>query len=315
MVDYEAQNWVAILLRVRGSVLPRLVIRVLLAAAFGAAAVAAHVLLEFRIDVTAHALIGVALGLLLVFRTNASYDRFWEGRKLVGQLVIATRDLMRQIVTYVDDTGDHRIELRRKLLAFYYLAVQRLREEDDLESLRELLTDREREALRGVTHRAPVMLTWVSARLARLAAHADPMVSEIRLSRVDQNIQAMNAALVGCERIRFTPVPFAYAQHIKVFLTLFCYTAPFAMVNGMSYWTPLAAAMLALALFGIDEIGVEIEDPFGVDPNDLPLEAIGESLERATAEMLDSDPDAAVADGSTEPQREPGFSLGATIPT
>ena len=80
-----------------------------------------------------------------------------------------------------------------------------------------------------------------------------------------------------------TPIPFAYAHHIKAFLFIFCLTVPFAMVEAMAWYTPLAAVVLAFALLGIDEIGVEIEDPFGDDPNDLPLDRIGATIAGDTA--------------------------------
>jgi len=83
-----------------------------------------------------------------------------------------------------------------------------------------------------------------------------------------------------------TPLPFAYAQHIKSFLTLFCASVPFAMVEAMGWYTPIAAAVIAFGLFGIDEIGVEIEDPFGYDPNDLPLDAIGNRIAEDTRVIL-----------------------------
>ncbi len=285
MIDYDAQNWLGILAKARGSVWPRLLGRMFLAGGFGGAAVALEHFTEFQLNPVAHGLIGVALGLLLVFRTNASYDRFWEGRKLVGQLVVATRDLVRQIAAQVDD-AEARAELRRLILAFYRLSVQRLREQDDLAAVSNWLTDEERSRLAEVAHRAPVVATWISRRLAALSTSRDGAAGEMRLHRMDQNLTQMITALSGCERIRFTPVPFAYAQHIKLFLTVFCFTSPFAMVGGMGLWTVPAVVVLTLALFGIDEIGVEIEDPFGDDPNDLPLDAIGAGLATATEEML-----------------------------
>jgi putative membrane protein len=90
----------------------------------------------------------------------------------------------------------------------------------------------------------------------------------------------------GAERIVKTPVPFAYAQHIKIFVTLFCLTVPFAMSSSLHWLTPAGAALLGFALIGIDEIGVEIEEPFGYDPNDLPLDLILQTIDKDTAEVL-----------------------------
>jgi putative membrane protein len=106
-----------------------------------------------------------------------------------------------------------------------------------------------------------------------------------KLRAFDANLSALIQALGGCQRIRRTPVPFAYAQHIKIFVVLFCYTVPFAMADQLHGYTWVAAGVLAFALFGIDEIGVEIEDPFGYDANDLPLEKIGDTIDASLREI------------------------------
>src|SRR6266536_1927495 len=110
MIDYDAKDWFSIIFRLRGSVLPRLVPRVLIVAAVGAFAACLFDSKGTKIPSIAHTLIGVALGLLLVFRTNASYDRYWEGRKLLGSFVNRARDLARQAVSFIDgeDAGARR---------------------------------------------------------------------------------------------------------------------------------------------------------------------------------------------------------------
>jgi putative membrane protein len=103
---------------------------------------------------------------------------------------------------------------------------------------------------------------------------------------MDANVTAFVDYWGGAERIMKTPIPFAYAQHIKGFLTLFCFTAPFALVESLGWLTPVMAAVVAYGMFGIDEIGVEIEDPFGYDPNDLPLDAMGNTIANDTQDIL-----------------------------
>lgn len=285
MIDYDGRAWLPILFRMRGSVIPRLMPRVAVAGGLGVVAV---LLLEqkgFKIPSVAHALVGVALGLLLVFRTNASYDRYWEGRRLLGFMVNRTRDLARQVGTYVVDSGA-RAALCRLIPAFYWAAAQTLRKEASLGRAEPLLTDDQRAALAGVTFRAPMIAKWIADRLHAEAAAG--RLSEQRLQLLDGNLTSLNDSLGGAERILRTPIPFAYAQHIKIFVVLFCFSAPFVMADVMGWATPAACAFLALALFGIDEIGVEIEDPFGDDPNDLPIEAIGNGIEKAVAEIAAS---------------------------
>jgi len=287
MIDYEAGNWQTIVWRMRGTVLPKLFWRVLVAGLVGV--LASWLWSSYRVKIPAvlHTLIGVALGLLLVFRTNASYDRYWEGRKLLGGMVNRTRDLVRQAVTVVGGVEEAacqtRVAVQRYVGVFFALAMQALRDERDLAVLDDLLTAEERADLAPVRHRAPVVLTWISRRIA---AHR-PAISELDRLAIDANLTQLMDCLGGCERIRRTPVPFAYAHHIKLFVVLFCYSAPFAMVESMEWYTGVAAVILAFALFGIDEIGVEIEDPFGYDPNDLPIDRIQATIQQSTAEILE----------------------------
>ena len=116
---------------------------------------------------------------------------------------------------------------------------------------------------------------WLSPIVAAEAKAG--RLTEARLQLMDRNLTDLLEAVGGAERILKTPIPFAYANHS--FLGLFCFTAPFAMASSMGWYTPLAAAILSFGLFGIDEIGVEIEDPFGHDPNDLPIDAIGATID------------------------------------
>lgn len=282
MIDYDGRSWLPILFRLRGSVIPRLLPRCVIAAAIGAVAVFALEERNFKIPTLAHTLVGVALGLLLVFRTNASYDRYWEGRRLIGFMVNRSRDFARQLAAYVEPP-EVRARIAKLVPAFYWLAAQTLRKASTLGAAEPHLTEAQRGALAGVAVRAPLVLRWISDELV-LEARAGRL-SEQRLQLLDANLTAFNDALGGAERILKTPIPFAYAQHIKIFVVLFCFSAPFAMAEVMGWATPIASALLALALFGVDEIGVEIEDPFGDDPNDLPLDTIGAGIEQAVGEI------------------------------
>lgn len=275
MIDYDAKNWLAVLARLSGSVAPRVLPRTILVAIVGAGAVWTYEHRAFKIAPVAHTMIGVALGLLLVFRTNASFDRWWEGRRSYGMLVNRTRDLARQLRGYAATNPESRAVVERIIRwidLFFALVLQTLRNEADLTALGALATTEEREILGSKKTRPAVVLAWVTAAVDGLAR--DGVLTDARLLAIDGNLTSLLDSSGACERIARTPVPFAYAQHIKLFVTLFCFTMPFVLVDGLGWMTPAAAACLAYALFGIDEIGVEIEDPFGYDPNDLPSERI-----------------------------------------
>ncbi len=294
MVEYDSKNWASVLVRMRGSVLPALLPRLLICAAIGALSAWLFVNHGFKLPSIAHTLVGVALGLLLVFRTNASYDRYWEGRRLLGGFVNRSRDLARQAAAYIDAGAEgaaegaaERREIARLLSVFYALLRQYLRKERDLDALGAPISAEERAALEPLPVRPTLASVWLTRVLARSAR--DGRLSPEKLHFMDANVTQLVDIWGGAERILKTPIPFAYAQHIKSFLMLFCFTAPFAMVEQMRWYTPIAAAVLAFGMFGIDEIGVEIEDPFGYDPNDLPLDAIGQRLTEDTKTMATSE--------------------------
>jgi putative membrane protein len=289
MIDYEPKDWLRIVVTLRGAVAVRLMGRVAIAIVLGLVAWWVHGQGGFVIPPIAHTLIGAALGLLLVFRTNASYGRYVEARELLGRIVNCSRDLARQVVTYVADHPERaavHADVLRWIAAFYRLLVQNVRDERKLEDLGERLNAAERAQLEPLRHRSSVVVSWISARL-----HAEYRAGHLELEllrAMDANLTGLIAALGGCERIRRTPVPFAYAQHIKLFMVLFCYTVPFVIVDALGIYTALASGALSFALFGIDEIGVEIEDPFGTDPNDLPMERIGDTIESSTREIFEA---------------------------
>jgi putative membrane protein len=292
VIKYDAKSWISVLGRVRGTILPRVLPRVAVGGAVGVVACWLYDQHRFAVPAIGHTLIGAALGLLLVFRTNASYERYWEGRRLVGTIVNRGRDFARLVATLIPGRDPELRSIRRDLVrwmvAFLALGSDQLRDIRDLSRRADLLSARERAELEPVRFRPPVVLAWMSRTVGVALARAglsDEAVA-VRQRSFDETLGLFSDAFGGCERIRSTPVPFAYAHHIKLLVFLFCYTVPFVMVDSMGWITPIATAIVCFGLFGIDEIGVEIEDPFGTDPNDLPMEWMIEHLDVSTREIL-----------------------------
>ncbi len=279
MIDYATKNWFALVVRFRGTVLRRVAVRSGLCGAF--AVVAVLLKKQYGIDVSipvvVHSIIGVALGLLLVFRTNASYDRYWAGRKSIADLVAHCRDLARQSAAYLSTDVPRREQAGGLIIAFFAAVRRNLRHEHDFEELKGHVSEARIEALHSATQPPLLVASWLTELFS--TASEDGVLSEQRLRNVDNNLTAIVSGWSDAERIHDTPVPFAYAHHIKVFLTLFCFTVPFALVHIADWYAITGASVVAFGMFGIDEIGVEIEDPFGYDENDLPLDEIGSQLE------------------------------------
>ncbi len=247
---------------------------------------------DLAIPGTAHTMVGVALGLLLVFRTNASYSRYWEGRALIGGVATNCHDLARLCATYLPGLDeDARNAIGGEITAFMAVLAAHLRNEPTPAAARPLVGER---AARLADVRSPPLevVRWLGARFTKEANEGHLL--EHRLQTLEKALSQMIDLWSGCERIVRTPVPFAYAHHLKSFLTIFCFTAPFTMVGIMGWYAPFAAAIVAFGLYGIDEIGVEIEDPFGRDPNDLPIDAILENVAANVRESLNVGPKIAV---------------------
>ena len=273
MIDYDPHHWSRHLLDVKGSMLREITSRVLVVGLWALLVVELHSLLKgIEVPPLLHAMIGTALGLLLVFRTNSSYDRFWEGRKLWGGIVNETRNLGRLATVHFSAEPALRNSVLRWTTAFAYATMHSLRHTKDIGPVQAQLPKDEVDAVLSQPHTPLAVATKLSSMLR--GARDRGLVSDYAYVAIDQNVQLLVDYLGGCERIHKTPLPFAYVVHLRRSLLLYTYTLPFALVREVGWWTPLAVMSVAFVFFGIEEIGVEIEDPFGEDDNDLPLERI-----------------------------------------
>lgn len=279
MIQYDPHRWFDHFFDVRGSLVREISGRVSLCVIWTVVVVTVHFhWFSVAIPSLVHTLVGTALGLLLVFRTNASYDRFWEGRKLWGGIVNETRNLIRGAAVQFGADRDGLFELTRWTAVFPFAVTSCLRGEAGIGPHANQLSSHE---VAGVTQAQHVALAVASRMTAVLnRARHDGRFSDIIYTGLDQNIQQLVDYLGACERIRNTPLPFAYVVHLRRALVMYCFTLPFALVSSYGWCTILDVLVIAYVFFGIEEIGVEIEGPFGTDDNDLPLENICETIHR-----------------------------------
>jgi putative membrane protein len=285
MVHYDPHRWLDHFFDIRGSMLREILSRVALCVAWTALVVwVYHAGWKVAIPSTLHMLVGTALGLLLVFRTNASYDRFWEGRKLWGGMVNETRNLIRSAGSWFGHDRELLVELACWTAAFPFASCSYLRGAP--QSLGTAKLGLPAAAIASV-EKAEHPVLAVAARMTQCLSRAAErgLVSDIGRVALDQNIQLLVDYLGGCERIRKTPLPFAYVVHLRRALVLYCFTLPFALVQQYGWTTIVDVLLIAYVFFGIEEIGVEIEGPFGFDDNDLPLEQISETIRHNVFEL------------------------------
>jgi ion channel-forming bestrophin family protein len=220
------------------------------------------------IGASMHMLLGVSFGLLLVFRTNTSYDRYWEGRRLWGVIIEESRHLARLASLYVP------IAQRRECLACLAVAVHstlaNLRGQKDCGPHVESLPPEVRRSVLTAFH-APTAALTHAGRIFRDAVRSGHAPATV-LPVVEEPMRSVILSAGGCNRIRTTPIPFAYRVHLRRSLVLYAFTLPFALAGDYDWLTIPSTFALTFILFGIEEIGSSIEDPFGFDPNDLPLE-------------------------------------------
>ena len=291
MIEYDPKKWTSHLLDLRGSMFHAIIGRVLACVGWSTVVLLAHRWLVYTlkwdhdsIPSTVHSLVGVALGLLLVFRTNTSYDRFWEGRKLWGSIVNESRNLARACTVFLKDDPALARTCVRWTIAWAYAAKGSLRGKPSLGPVARSLPPEEVKAALAAGHVPLHVSTKITALLAE--ARDRGMISDFVLMSIDANNQQLLDYLGGCERIKKTPLPFAYMVHIRRALVFYCFTLPFALVETYGWGAIVGTLLVAYIFFGIEEIGVEIENPFDGDDNDLPLSRICETIEHNLLEMI-----------------------------
>lgn len=288
MINYDPHDWTRHLFDIEGSLVHEIIGRVTACVLWAACVTLLQVygpawFDHFTFPETGHALIGASLGLLLVFRTNSSYDRFWEGRKLWGSIVNTTRNLSRQASTWLAKEPGVANETIRWTIAFPYATMSRLRGKKDLGPVEsDLPASKARDAMQS-GHVPLAVLRQITELV--LESRNRSLIDSHQLQSMDQSIQLLADHCGGCERIHSTPMPFAYTVHLRRALMVYCFTLPFALVEKFGLVTIPVTLVVAYILFGIEEIGVEIEDPFGDDVNDLPLEKICQGIEQNLREL------------------------------
>jgi len=231
-------------------------------------------------------LIGLALAIFLGFRNSASYDRYWEGRKLWGELVIVSRNLTRQLLTLVSWEGreDQQRGMVYRTIAFVHTLRHNLRGSNPLPELAPLLDPAECAALQGAVNRPDWLLRKQGAEL-RLCLD-ERRVDPLFVVSIDHSLNQLATVLAACERIKSTPLPFSYTLLLHRTAYLYCFLLPFGLVDSIGYLTPLVVGIIAYTFFGLDALGDELEEPFGIAPNDLPLTAISRTIEINLREAL-----------------------------
>jgi len=276
-------------LLLRGSILPRILPALLVNIAIATLVTWLHGALgDVKITLTAipFTLLGLPLAIFLGFRNNSAYDRFWEGRKLWGALLLHSRSLARQCLSLIEGPdsahirnglGDVRVRMVLRGSAFCHALRDALRGLGPDPALAALLAPGELDGLGRAPNKPDYLMQRMGQdlRLSIKEGRIEPCLA----ANIDTTLSALTGAAAACERIKSTPIPFSYTLLLHRTAYLYCFLLPFGLVDTIGFMTPPVVAIVTYTFFGLDALGDELEEPFGLEHNDLPLNAICRAIE------------------------------------
>ncbi len=233
-----------------------------------------------------HTLLGFAISMLLVFRTNTAYDRWWEGRKLWGALVNNSRNLAMKMETILPEGDEkNRIFFRKIIPAFASALHNHLHKE---QTRLELFEDEENRHIfqridweKHVPNQVALLMHRQVQQLYR-----EGVLTAEQLLFLNAELQSFTDICGACERIKNTPIPFSYSVFIKKFIFFYVMTLPFGFVFQLGFYAIPVTAFVFYVLASLELIAEEIEDPFGGDANDVPTETLSRNIHRHVGELI-----------------------------
>ncbi|MDA9666462.1 hypothetical protein N9T48_00190 [bacterium] len=287
MIKYNPKDWFGLIFEFHKSdTLRKLIYVILIYAGFTATVVYVELnYIKFESSVTIHSLVGFIIGLLLVFRTNTAYDRWWEGRKLLGSLVNTSRNLALKINSLIPENDINTRNLYFKMISNYCFSMkEHLRDNIKLEELEET-TAFNKKSLKEINHIPNKIISEIFKMNKSL--YDDKVISGNIFITVDNETKNFTEILGACERIKKTPIPFSYNIFIKKFIFVYTLTLPFGLTASLFYyWTIPICVFILYILASLELLAEEIENPFGSDPNDLPVHDICNDIKSNIKEIL-----------------------------
>lgn len=231
-----------------------------------------------------HGLLGFAISMLLVFRTNTAYERWWEGRKLWGSLVNVSRNFALKLHSYLPAEEVETRQFYAKMLGVFSeeLRLHLLREQTRL-----ALDERRHPELESVDTKKHIPSQLVCLMVARLQQlQKDGLLTENQQLLLNPEVTAFMDICGACERIKNTPIPFTYTAFIKKFIVAYTITLPLGYPFVLSWVAVPVVVFIFYVLASLELIAEQIEDPFGRDRNDLPMDRISEMIGKDVRDIL-----------------------------
>lgn len=289
MIVRDKSNVATLLFAWQGTILPR--VFPALVAVISISALVVYLSTHHYLDIPAvpaigFTVFGIILSIFLSFRNNACYDRWWEGRKLWGALIANSRHISRDSHVLPD-------ALRRKMMfevmIFSNLLKDRLRNQRlffESTPAHHQALKRDLDLYAALQHNInPAQYILESIQKDLVQALKQGQISDIIYSTLNMHIVALGNIQAGCDRIYGTPLPYSYSVLLHRTVYCFCLILPFSLEASLGIWTPVLVGLIAYLFLGLDALSTQLEEPFGLQENDLPLDSIVHLIE---SEMLSS---------------------------
>ena len=233
-----------------------------------------------------HTLLGFVLSMLLVFRTNTAYDRWWEGRKLWGSLVNNSRNLAIKLTVMLPEEDVEQRSFFRKIIPAYANALNNhLHAEQTRIELFE--ADKRHPIFKHIDEKKhiPNQVALLMFRHIQ-QLYKEQKINGDQLIILNEELRSFTDICGACERIKNTPIPFSYSVFIKKFIFFYVMTLPFGYVFTLGYYVIPVVAFIFYVLASLELIAEEIEDPFGGDENDVPMDKIAMNIHKHISELI-----------------------------
>lgn len=226
-----------------------------------------------------HSMLGFVISLLLAYRTNTAYDRWWEGRKLWGSLVNNSRNLAIKLSAILKDEHDKKY-FRFLITTYASILSKHLRNEE----VGQILFEDVALKINLEKHKPNQIAQALFHKINDL--HQVGKISGEQLIILNSELQSFTDVCGACERIKNTPIPYSYSAFIKKFIFFYVMTLPFSYVFSLGYYVIPVVVFIFYVLASLELIAEEIEDPFGGDANDLPTKKLSENIKKHVEELL-----------------------------
>ncbi len=231
-----------------------------------------------------HTLLGFALSMLLVFRTNTAYERWWEGRRIWGSLVNNSRSLALKINQILDPNDRENRLFFRAILSNQPFIIKNHLRKIWIESEWETISSISVTEFKSHLHLPNQLLQHLHQKLHSL--HKTGIITTEHLIYINTELQCFTDVCGACERIKNTPIPFSYSSFLKKFIFFYVMTLPFGFVFSLKWITVLFVPFIFYVLASLELIAEEIENPFGKDENDLPLDEISKNIRKNIYDLI-----------------------------